>query len=298
MSVYTDGTTPLWMAARTLLSERGEDFFRRREKALKSADAEDIHDLRVASRRLREGLALFAPCYPAGNIARLMRQLKRVTRLLGEIRNTDEAILFFAVLAEELPPEHGVELDGILGPYGSKRKKELKRLRSGLKEIAADSLRALCRRVINAPSLFTPQANGIDLFMPLSQFAASALDARLAAVLQLLPEARQATETEAQHLLRIAIKHFRYRLEILSFLFTSHYDEIHGTLKDYQDLLGKMHDLDVFAGIVHEAGFLPPVEEFIQDAMAAKRDRLFADFSALLEIRPLEKLGERMRSAL
>ncbi len=296
--MQVNGATPLWMAARTLLSEREEDFSRRKDRALKTSDAEDIHDLRVASRRLREGLSLFAPCYPAGNITRLMRQLKRVTRLLGEIRNTDEAILFFTALAEDLAPEYQVELERILGPYGSKRKKELKGLRSGLKEIASDSLRDLCRRVINAPSLFSPRADGIDLFMPLSQFAERALDTRLAAVLQLLPEARHATETEAQHLLRIAIKHFRYRMEILSFLFNAHFDEIHGTLKDYQDLLGKMHDLDVFAGIVHEAGFLPPAEESIQGAIAAKRDGLFAGFSILLESRPLEKLGERMRSSM
>ena len=60
-----EGTTPLWIAARVLLYERGEDFFRRRDKVLKTFDPGDIHDLRVASRRLREGLALFAPCYPA-----------------------------------------------------------------------------------------------------------------------------------------------------------------------------------------------------------------------------------------
>ncbi len=293
--MQVDRTTPLWIAARALLSERGEDFFRRKNRALKTSDAVDIHDLRVASRRLREGLDLFAPCYPAGNIVRLAKRLKRVTRLLGEIRNTDEAILFFTALVGELHPEHGVKLEGILGPYRIKRKKEMKGLRSGLKEIASDSLNDLCRRVINAPSLFTPQANGIDLFMPLSLFAGSALDARLSAVLQLLPEARQVGETEAQHLLRIAIKHFRYRMEILSFLFTSHYDEIHETLKDYQDLLGKMHDLDVFAAIVRDAGYLPSAEESIQVAIGARRDRLFADFSSLLESRPLETLGERMR---
>src|SRR5512137_556288 len=89
------GSTPLWVAARALLTLRGEDFRRRLADVRQTFDAEAIHDLRVSSRRLREGLVLFAPCYPAAGVARLVRRIKKVTRLLGDIRNRDEALLFF-----------------------------------------------------------------------------------------------------------------------------------------------------------------------------------------------------------
>lgn len=296
--MQVEGTTPLWIAARILLSEREEDFFRRRDKALKTSDQEDIHDLRVSSRRLREGLALFALCYPAGNIARLVRQMKQVTRLLGEIRNADEAILFFTALTEELDADHRDDLERISDTFRKGRKKEMKRLKSGLKEIAAGAPCDLYRRVIHSPSLFNRQKNDVDLFVPLSQFAREALNARLAAVLRLLPEARQAGEMEAQHLLRIAVKHFRYRMEILSFLFGAHYEELHGVLKAYQDLLGKMHDLDVFAAIVRKAGLTFLTQKPLLDAIAAKRGKLFADFSAMLETTPLKEIGARMRTIL
>jgi CHAD domain-containing protein len=296
--MQVEGTTPLWIAARILLSERGEDFFRRRDKALKTSDPEDLHDLRVSSRRLREGLALFAPCYPGGNIARLVRQMKRVTRLLGEIRNTDEAILFFTALAEELGADHRDDLERISDTFRKGRKKELKRLKADLKDIAADSLRDLFRRVIHTPLLFDPQENNVDLFIPLSRFAGEALNARLAAVLRLLPEAGQAGAIEAQHLLRIAVKHFRYRMEILSFLFGAHYEKLHGVLKDYQDLLGKMHDLDVFAGIVRKVGLTYLTQKTLLDAIAAKRGKLFAKYSGMLENAPFDKIGERMRNFL
>ena len=296
--MQVDGTTPLWIAVRILLSERGEDFFRRRDKALKTFDPEDIHDLRVSSRRLREGLALFAPCYSAGNIASLVRQMKQVTRLLGEIRNADEAILFFTELAEELDADHRNDAEMIAASFQKGRKKELKRLRAGLKETAAAALIDLFRRVVNSPLLFDRQEDDVDLLIPLSQFAGEALDARLAAVLRLLPEARQAGEIEAQHLLRIAVKHFRYRMEILSFLFGAVYEELHGVLKAYQDLLGKMHDLDVFAGIVRKAGLTFLTQNLLLDAIAAKRGKLFAEFSVMLETRPLEEIGNRMRAIL
>jgi CHAD domain-containing protein len=296
--MQVEGTTPLWIAVRIFLSERGEDFFRRREKALRTFDPEDIHDLRVSSRRLREGLALFAPCYSAGNIARLVRQMKRVTRLLGEIRNADEAILFFTALADEVDADHRDDPERIAASFQKGREKELKRLKAGLKERAPGALCDLFRRVVNSPLLFDRQENNIDLFIALSQFAGEALNARLAEVMRLLPEARQAEEIKAQHLLRIAVKHFRYRMEILSFLLGAHYEELHGVLKAYQDLLGKMHDLDVFAGIVRKAGLTFLTQKLLLDAIAAKREKLFAEFSVMLETMPFEQIGTRMRTIL
>jgi CHAD domain-containing protein len=291
-----DGTIPLWIAARTLLFERGDDFFRRRDKALKTSDPEEIHDLRVASRRLREGLALFAPCYPTGNLNRLVKQIKLVTRLLGEIRNTDEAILFFTELAEVLDESCRSDLERVLDNFQISRKKELKKLKTGLRDIVSKTVHDRFIRTVSSPSLFTQKVNSIDLFMPLSQFAGSALDSRLTTVLELLPEAGQPGAGEAQHLLRIAIKHVRYRLEILSFLIGDHYEEMHGVLKGYQDVLGKLHDLDVFTGIVQEAGFSSQAEQLVLDAMEVKKAKLFASFSGMLVTTSLETIGERLRN--
>ena len=296
--MQADGSTQLWVAARVLLYKRGDDFFMRMDKALKTSDPEDIHDLRVASRRLREGLVLFTPCYPAGNIARLVKQIKLVTRLLGEIRNTDEAIIFFSELAADLDVACHGDLEGVTTSFRKSREKELKRLKSGLRNIASGTLRDLYRRVVNAPNLFVNPLNGIDLFMPLSLFAKDAFDERLAAILKLVPVAVQEREADAQHLLRISVKHLRYRLEILSFLIGVHYEELHGTLKDYQDLLGRMHDLHVFAGIIRNACLPFEIEKVVLDAIAVKGGKLFADFSDMLVSTPFEKFGEQLRNAL
>jgi CHAD domain-containing protein len=296
--MQVDGSTHLWVAARFLLFERGDDFFVRWDKALKTCDPEEIHDLRVSSRRLREGLALFAPCYPARGIARLVKKIKRVTRLLGEIRNRDEAILFFSALADELDAGCRVDLELVTASFRKGRKKELKRLKSGLRDIASGSLRDIYRRVINAPSLYSNPLDGIDLFIPLSRFAKDALHERFAPVLKLVPLALQEGEAEAQHHLRIAVKHLRYRMEILSFLIGVHYEELHGALKEYQDLLGKMHDMQVFSGIILNARLPFDIEKMVLDAMAAREARLFADFSAKHNSAPFEKIAEEVRNAL
>ena len=289
-----DGTTPLWIAARALLYELEEDFFQLREEVLKSFGPEEIHDLRVASRRLREGLFLFAPCYPIEGIKRLAKSLKRMTRLLGNIRNTDEAFLFFTVLKEEAGPELGVEVGKVIDTFRKKRKEEMKVLKTGLGKKVSTPLRDLFRRVVNSPSLFAPLENDVDLFDSVSKFAGEALEARLAEVQKLLPEACERVNVESQHLLRIAVKHFRYRLEILSFIVVDRYEDVHGALKSYQDILGKMHDLDVFSEIILDAGFPEQTEKALLDTIAAKRDNLFDEFSSMLENMPFAKIGAQL----
>ncbi len=298
MKSRTEGTMPLWIACRLLLRERGDDFFARRDKALATADAEDIHDLRVSSRRLREGLALFAPCYPPDDIARLIKRFRRVTRVLGAIRNTDEAILFFASLAEELGDPCRAELERILDAFREERDRELELLRGALREFAPPSLHKAYLRIVSAPHLFTSPGGLPDPFAPLAVFAREAIDAGLSAVMALVPQARREGEIEAQHRLRIAVKHFRYRAEILSGLFGVSFPELRDRLRGYQDVLGRMHDLDVFAGIVRDACLSERTGGIVLDAIAARRNALFTQFTGMLEVTPPEKIGERLRSLL
>ena len=291
-------TTPLWIAARVLLYERGDDFFRRREKVLRTFDAEDIHDLRVASRRLREGLALFAPCYPSVNVARLARKMRQVTRLLGDIRNADEALLFFTALSDEFDGSCHGDLEGLARTFRKNRGKGLLKLRKGLREIVPASLRDHYLRTINSLSLFNPPAGNADLFAPLSGFAREALATRLADVMKHLTDARRPESTEAQHLMRIAVKHFRYRMEILALLIGTGYEELNAAVKGYQEVLGKMHDIDVFAGIVRAEGFPAETEKPVLEAMAAKRTKLFDVFCTMLETTPLETIGQQVRNGV
>jgi CHAD domain-containing protein len=286
-----DGNTPLWIAARVLLHERGDDFFRRTDKVLENFEPDDIHDLRVASRRLREGLSLFAPCYSPDSILPIVKKIKRVTGLLGDIRNTDEAILFFSALYEEVGEPYREGLERLLRLFKEKRKKVIRKLKNGLPEIVSSSLHGLYRSSVNAPLLFKQAPPGVDLLAPLSGFARTALEERLSEVLKLVPASRQAGEAKAQHLLRIAVKHYRYRLEILSFIAGDHYEEIHAAVKGYQDVLGRMHDMDVFDGIIRESDLPAQAKDHLCYSIKMKREKFFADFSAMLESLPLETMG-------
>lgn len=288
----------MWIGVRVLLYERVNDFFRCREKVLKCWEREDIHDLRVASRRMREGLTLFEPCYPPEVMKKSIRRIRRVTRSLGDIRNADEAGAFFAGLAADLGEVPASDLQKIPDSLQATRKKRLKKLKSHLQELVPPSSRNHYLSIVNSPALFSPAETGIDLFAPIASFAATSFDGLYTSIAELVPTARREDEIGAQHLLRIAVKHFRYRMELLSFLMQHDFAELHAAIKGYQQVLGDMHDLDVFRGMAGEAGISDATKEAVADAVQAVRRKSFADFCGLLQAAPLEALCERVRSAV
>src|SRR5262249_534063 len=62
------------------------------EGVLRAEDSEYVHHTRVASRRLRSILPLFAECLSRKACDRWRKQLRRLTRALGEARDTDVQI--------------------------------------------------------------------------------------------------------------------------------------------------------------------------------------------------------------
>ena len=206
--------------------------------------------MRVASRRLREGLALFSPCLPAKETAALEKQIKKVTRILGDLRNIDEAALFFSALSPEESAHSRPEVQELLAALGEERKRGHKKLKKDLEAFDLKPLRSELSALGKQVNLFDSAA--VDPFMSVTPFAGEAITARARPLAELLPRAVREEECEAQHQLRIAVKRMRYRLEIIAPLLKKDYEELHGALKGYQEVLGKLHDIDVFREMLQE----------------------------------------------
>ena len=290
--------TPLWIASKGLLAERGSDFFRCLETVASTYDPEDIHDLRVASRRLREGLSLFRTSYPADRISRLRATVRKITNFLGELRNVDECLAFLREEAVELGPAYAVELAGCIDRYFASRLKARKQLKRDLRKIKPATFRKYFVRTIHAPYLFDPPTGGDDPFRSIDDFARESIDQRLAAVVSLVPEARIPEQAACQHRLRIAVKHYRYRIEVLSPFLDDGYRKDHAHVKDYQDILGRIHDLDVFVELIREMGLSEGTEAAIAGLLRAKREASFNAFCSKLDTVSFEGIGARIRSLL
>ena len=61
-------------------------------QAARAGDADSIHDIRVAMRRLSRCLRLFAPFYPPGSWKRIRRRIASLMAAAGAVRDCDIAI--------------------------------------------------------------------------------------------------------------------------------------------------------------------------------------------------------------
>lgn len=289
-------STPLWIAARTLLADHVDDFFAHWEKTAETFEEEEVHDFRVASRRLREALALFSPCLPDQKSRKAAKQVKKVTRLLGDLRNTDEAFRFFSELSHQEREGSVDEVDQILTALRREREEAHQRLREELSSLDPEPLQRKLKKIQDRPELFA--SSGTDPFMAMSLFAGGAIMERAESVAELLPEALKEQNDAAQHRLRIAVKRLRYRIEILEPLIREGYQDLRAVLKGYQDVLGKLHDLDVFRTLVRERVAEGAGKEHLLRVMAARRKALYKEFLKLLKKNPVDKVGERAKDAL
>ncbi len=73
------------------------------EGVIQGTDSEYIHRMRVASRRLRAALPLFAGCFPEKSYAAWLREVKLITRSLGRARDLDVQIAYLREYAGSLP---------------------------------------------------------------------------------------------------------------------------------------------------------------------------------------------------
>ena len=68
-------------------------------------DVDAVHDMRVASRRLRAAISVFAAAFPVREYVQFEREVKGITDALGEARDLDVMIESLREEAEKLPVE-------------------------------------------------------------------------------------------------------------------------------------------------------------------------------------------------
>ncbi len=97
--------TPFRVAAACAVETRADELFEHGRRVLDTADIKRVHNMRVASRRLRASLELFAPAFPKKEHKRVLREVKALADALGARRDADVALAELGVAADELGPE-------------------------------------------------------------------------------------------------------------------------------------------------------------------------------------------------
>ena len=90
-------------AAARIVSVRASEITEHAEGALDTGDIERVHDMRVATRRLRAALEIFEPCFPDKPYGEALTEVKRLADALGEPRDRDVAIATLHRFNDQMP---------------------------------------------------------------------------------------------------------------------------------------------------------------------------------------------------
>lgn len=119
---------------------RTEEVFSFREGVLEVSDIERVHDMRVATRRLRAVMEVFAPCFPRKPHRAALRDVKRLADALGERRDPDVHIDALEGIAGRLSAEERPGIESLAGALRADQSVANEELARVLDELEAGNL--------------------------------------------------------------------------------------------------------------------------------------------------------------
>jgi CHAD domain-containing protein len=241
-----DARTPLRAAAPAILLAKAEPLFELESSARGGADMDAVHDMRVASRRLREAMRLLGPIYPKRESRIWYRRIRSITRALGPVRDSDVFIDSLGSLAPSLGEGGKRAVAFMIGLRSGQRVGELAALNRELSRLDLDKSRAQFAQFAQSLSETT------DAERALADFAHAEVASRAAVAFGAQPHALLEANVLNQHQLRIDYKRIRYAVEAFAPCYGDAFDELHLTLTSFQDTLGDLHDAHVFLDMLSD----------------------------------------------
>jgi triphosphatase len=245
-------------------------------------DPEELHDMRVATRRLRAAFKLYADALPK-RAERYERDLRWVAGALGEVRDLD---VHLARLLEEAS-RNGEVLEEVVAPLRERRVEARRRMLEALDSNRYERLLATFSGTLRRGHSPAPSA-------PILEVAPELLKDRYKKVRKVAKKLSKDSPPEHFHDLRKKGKRLRYALEPLQEIYGKPAQKMVKLLKKTQDDLGDHQDLIVAAGLMEElgvAGDRPPQAAFSMGSMAERYDRDAAEIRAgFLGSKPLRNL--------
>jgi CHAD domain-containing protein len=131
-------------AAARVVRVRAGEVFDHAGGVLDTDEIEHLHDMRVATRRLRAALEVFEPCFPRKRFRKALKRVKSLADALGERRDADVGLEFLTGFAAEAPEPDCGSLDRLIAEV----REEQRRANEALAlRVSAKRLRKLRRRL-------------------------------------------------------------------------------------------------------------------------------------------------------
>lgn len=232
------------------------------EGALVGKDIEHIHQLRVASRRLRNAFRCFEDCLPNKKLSTWQDETRRITRALGSARDLDIQIdLLDQCYQDDLDDKFKPGYRRLLLRIKQSRTIAQKKVHKVLSQLKEGDILVKMRAFLEK---LADKSKGSYLFTPsLYQRSFSTINKVLEEFLAYEQFIYSPENVEQLHAMRIAGKRLRYSLEIFAPIYNKSLLPHVQVMKDIQDLLGAIHDADVWIDWLPK--FIEEEEQRIED---------------------------------
>lgn len=279
--------SPLTEAGRSYLRHQMEKLTKSKKAVLENYDPDGIHDMRVATRRMRDALKILeSTVYDPAKTEHFRKQLRKLTSKLGEARDTDVFLENLRSYKASLAEDQTSGLEYLEQSLENKRKRaRIDTLKVLRKHKIQETLRNL-EHFANTPKAGTITHSTKDGSVKpwrVRDFVASSIWKNYEGVLAyqaVMDNYAEASMTNL-HQLRIAAKHLRYTLEFFSDTLPGTANTLIEQVTDVQDYLGKLHDHDVAVITCDQILADHPEDTALQNYRqyrVAERDRLKAEF--------------------
>jgi CHAD domain-containing protein len=251
---------------------------RAREKGVRNGAAtQDLHDMRVAVRRMRAAWRVFDEAFKGNRTRKLRRRMRVLSDRIGAVRDLDVLIDGLEQYRAGLDPEDRAGLEPLLSLWHRQRATDMKLL---LDELDSDRY---ARFLAEMEDFLEAGAN--EAATMTSPTLPHRIRDRAPSLLWVAYEAVRAydlvlpwADVETLHRVRIAAKWLRYDLEFFGETLGHDAPLLMDRVVALQDFLGELHDADVAARLARDvlvarAGELSRVEAETIGAFLHYRER-------------------------
>lgn len=245
-------------------------------------DPEELHDMRVSTRRMRMALRVFADYLDRDTMRPVLKGLRRTGATLGAVRDLDVFSEKTNHYVAGLPAERTGDLDRLLEAWHGERVRQRERMVEYLDGPRYRRFVETTRELLDGPlDRLVPECGGVHRPQRVSQVLPGVLYQDMAAVWVFEGQVNGLdTPLVTFHALRKSCKGLRYTLEFFEGVLGPGAKQLIRTVKDMQDHLGDLQDAVVTCGILrdfitwgewrHEGHSLPEPTELIVAPGAAR----------------------------
>ncbi len=267
-------------------------------------DADSVHQIRVYCRRVQSALDVLGEFVPPKHVKRIEKTLNKLRRAAGRVRDWDVLAVELGNIRDQAPSSEQLAIDHLLDQYRHRRAAGLEKLTRRVRRIDRKDFWEWVGKHYPASLSIEQVRDAKADERSLGQLAAEKIRQELK-IFERASQSYRTGDVEQLHLLRLAVKRFRYVLEIFAGCLGPNFrSSIYQPAARWQESLGAINDAHEFA-IRFDQLAKETTEDEIVRSLIAVRDRYTRQLEqAVLQFREgwsddeRNQVAQHIRSAL